>query len=107
MIDIFCPQCGLSAAEFNRTGRLGCGECYSTFGADLAIVLRRLHGAGRHVGKIPALNATQLEARTSLLALRRQLKQAVDREEFEKAAELRDRITLIEKAVEPQEPAPS
>lgn len=107
MIDVFCPQCGLSAVEFNRSGRLGCGECYRAFGADLAIVLRRLHGGGRHIGKIPAPNAVQLEARTALLTLRRQLKQAVEREEFEKAAELRDRITLIEKAVEPQEPATS
>lgn len=100
MTGMFCPQCGLTAEDFNKTGRLGCSECYKTFGSELAIVLRRLHGRNQHVGKIPALNPTQVAARNELLSLRRALKQAVDHEQFEKAAELRDRINVVEKSME-------
>ncbi|MBM3265387.1 MAG: UvrB/UvrC motif-containing protein [candidate division Zixibacteria bacterium] len=95
-----CPQCGLTAEEFHKTGRLGCSECYRTFGAELAIVLRRLHGRNRHVGKVPALNPDQVAARNELLTLRRELKQAVEREQFQKAAQLRDRINEIERTAE-------
>jgi protein arginine kinase activator len=99
-----CPQCGLSIGEFHKTGRLGCSECYTVFRDELMPVFRRIHGHDHHVGKVPALNPLHMETRKTLLVLRRQLKQAVEREEFEKAAELRDRINAIEHVAEPQLP---
>lgn len=98
----YCPQCGLSVAEFNKTGRLGCSECYVAFAGELPVLLLRIHGREHHIGKVPAMNPIQLEARKELLTLRRQLKRAIEREEFESAAELRDRINEIERITEPQ-----
>lgn len=98
----YCPQCGLSSAEFNKTGRLGCGECYTAFVDELRGLLRRIHGRDHHVGKVPALNPAHLEARKELMFLRRQLKRAIEREEFEHAAGLRDRINEIERITELQ-----
>ena len=98
----YCPQCGLSVTEFNKTGRLGCGECYVAFAGELSELLLRIHGREHHIGKVPAMNPIQLETRKELLNLRRQLKRAIEREEFESAAEIRDRINEIEQMTEPR-----
>lgn len=96
-----CSHCGLSIAEFNKTGRLGCSECYHTFADELHGLLRKIHGSDQHTGKAPTMDPVQLEVRKEILALRRRLKRAIEREEFEKAAELRDRINAIEQYTEP------
>lgn len=102
MKPVCCIQCGLSLAEFNKTGRFGCSECYVAFADALPELLRRIHGRTYHVGKVPVTNPAQLSARKELLLLRRQLKRAVEHEDFEKAAHLRDRINTIEQAAEQQ-----
>lgn len=89
-----CPGCGASFADFRETGRLGCAECYRSFEAPLRILIRRYHGSTHHHGRRhvtagPAVEATQ----TDLVAgLREQLRLAVSAENFELAAELRDRL---------------
>ncbi len=103
MKDSVCRQCGMTMKEFNETGRFGCSECYSAFYQELSELLRRIHGHDHHVGKVPSINPEHLEARKELLALRRQLKQAVDQENFENAAQLRDQINHIEMTTEPGE----
>lgn len=95
-----CPHCGLSLAEFNKAGRLGCSECYRVFADELHSLLRKIHGSDQHFGKVPVTDPFQLQVRKELLALRRRLKRAIEREEFEKAAGLRDRINQIERLTE-------
>ena len=85
-----CPECGLTYQRFRKIGRLGCPACYAAFGEPLRRLLRRIHGAVDHVGgprpeEVPA-------AGPDLDRLRRELRQAVEDEAYEKAAELRDRI---------------
>lgn len=99
-----CPHCGLSLAEFNKTGRLGCSECYHVFAEELHSLLRKIHGSDQHIGKVPATDPIQVEVRKEVLALRRRLKRAIEREEFEKAAELRDRIDEIEQYTDRRTP---
>lgn len=95
-----CPVCGLTESEFASQGLLGCGECYRHFGARLEPVLRRIHGATRHVGKAPrvAMPAARRRAAEAdeIARLKAELEEAVAREEFERAAELRDRIRALE-----------
>ena len=97
--DLTCPFCGLSTADFKEVGRLGCPQCYPTFEAYLRGLLRRIHGGTQHVGKVylpPDPSVSEKEKR--LEALRRKLERAIDTEDFERAAELRDRIRTLEPA---------
>lgn len=92
-----CPFCGLTFAAFREAGRLGCPHCYSTFDVQLRGLLRRIHGSTQHVGKVylpPDPSASDREKR--LEGLRRRLQRAVDSEDFERAAELRDEIRTLE-----------
>jgi protein arginine kinase activator len=90
-----CPSCGASYDDFKKTGRLGCAECYRAFKARLSGVLRNIQGADTHEGKIPAKSAAEAAPLREAEALRKQLRQAVSAEDYEKAAELRDAITRI------------
>jgi protein arginine kinase activator len=97
--DSACDFCGLTFADFRETGRLGCPHCYATFETQLRGLLRRIHGATQHVGKVylpPDASASDMEKR--LEGLRRKLQRAVDAEDFERAAELRDKIRALEPA---------
>ena len=94
-----CSFCGLTFKDFRETGRLGCPHCYETYMPHLQRLLRRVHGGTQHVGKVylpPDPSATELERR--LEALRRKLNRAVESEDFERAAELRDEIRSLEPA---------
>jgi len=92
-----CTFCGLSLADFKRTGRLGCSHCWVEFEAQLRPLLRRLHGGTRHAGKI-YLSPDPREADRvgRLTSLRRSLQRAVEDEDFERAAALRDEVRELE-----------
>lgn len=94
-----CTYCGLSLEDFKKTGRLGCPHCYVTFEAHLRGLLRRLHGGTQHLGKVylPP-DPTEAERQQRLSGLRRKLDRAVEGENFERAAELRDEIRVLEGA---------
>jgi len=87
-----CPVCGFSQADFKKTGRLGCGACYETFGEGLASLLKGMHKGTAHVGKVPARLLRSLERETQLKSLQKDLRKAVAEEDYESAAEIRDRI---------------
>lgn len=92
-----CEACGAGLKEFRETGRLGCARCYDTFESQLRDLLRRVHGSSHHAGEVYMSPATADDDRPQQLAhLREQLQRAVDAENFELAAELRDRIRAIE-----------
>jgi protein arginine kinase activator len=92
-----CPYCGTTAADFRRTGRLGCAECWVHFDERLRGLVRRLQGSVQHVGKLYVHSGSEIGDRIGeLAALRRRLQRAVDTEDFEAAAEFRDRIREIE-----------
>ncbi len=94
-----CPFCGLTFADFRETGRLGCPQCYETYQAHLQKLLRRVHGGTQHVGKVylPP-DPSQTERQHRLDGLRRKLNRAVESEDFERAAELRDEIRALDTA---------
>jgi protein arginine kinase activator len=94
-----CSFCGLTYGKFRETGRLGCPHCWVSFETQLRGLLRRVHGSTRHTGKVylPA-DPSAAGRRQRLEALRRRLDRAVESEDFERAAELRDSIQELEKA---------
>jgi protein arginine kinase activator len=92
-----CGFCNGTLQDFRDSGRLGCPHCYETFEHHLRSLLRRLHGSSQHVGEVYlAPLAAASDSHRMLLDLREQLRRAVDSENFELAAELRDRIRVLE-----------
>lgn len=91
-----CPYCGTSTNDFRQTGRLGCSECYAHFASQLRGLLRRVHGATQHMGKVYLAQATDIDDSEARLAtLKRRLERAVEIEDFEAAALLRDQINEL------------
>jgi len=94
---VVCPTDGYTQREFEKSGRLGCPQCYQTFRTHVQPLLERMHKGTRHVGKIPE----NVNDREILIAkvdhLRLKLGSAVHAERFEDAAQLRDDIDGLEK----------
>lgn len=95
-----CPDCGATLGDIRASGRLGCATCWVTFERPLRKLVKRLHGASLHRGKSysdPARSETPIERdRYERIRLRQELAEAVEHEEFEIAAELRDRLQELE-----------
>jgi len=100
--EVACPACGGTLHDFRQTGRLGCARCYTTFEPHLRDLLRRLHGSAQHAGEryaAPAAGtppADEAGSGREVGELRDQLKRAIQEENFERAAELRDRLKVLE-----------
>ena len=92
-----CEFCGGTLKDFRDSGRLGCPHCYVTFGQHLRDLLRRLHGSSQHVGeRFDGAGVITETGEVTVGRLRDQLRKAVESENFELAAELRDKIRIIE-----------
>jgi protein arginine kinase activator len=94
-----CARCGGSFQDFRETGRLGCPDCYHSFESALRDLLRRLHGSTHHLGERYAERepaAAVIVDHEQAAGLREQLRLAVETENFELAAELRDRLRVLE-----------
>lgn len=88
-----CPACGATLDDFRTTGRLGCAECWQAFAGPLRGLLRRLHGATHHRGEqYLAAAGAGADVEALVRDLRARLQAAVAEENFELAAELRDRL---------------
>ena len=99
-----CSFCGMGVGAFQRTGRLGCPHCYTDFNPYLKKILKKIHGSSLHVGKVylpPDPRSDQLDQKLEFL--RKGMTRAIQREEFEKAALLRDEITRVESRREADE----
>ncbi|QDP38856.1 UvrB/UvrC motif-containing protein [Radiobacillus deserti] len=92
-----CPKCGMSYQEFTRVGKFGCASCYETFSGRLNPILRRVHsGNTRHKGKVPNRKGMDIRHRQQIEAYKEKLKELIEAEEFEQAAEVRDQIKALE-----------
>ena len=91
-----CPECGYDYSEFKRIGRLGCPACYDAFAVQLVPVIRHVHGSVNHRGKVPEVISVRATQRAQLSGLRDELTKAIEREEYEHAATLRDEIHILE-----------
>jgi len=88
-----CPDCGTSFVEFRNQGLLGCANDYDAFGEALDSVIERSQdGQTQHIGKSPGAPAELDPVQKERLKLQRELRQAVETENYERAAELRDRL---------------
>ena len=91
-----CPVCDMTFHDFRSQGRLGCPHDYVAFEAQLGPLLMNIHGESEHVGKTPRHSPTGSAMRTQLIRLRREMKEAIGEENYERASKLRDEIHRIE-----------
>lgn len=97
LAELKCDHCGMSFLEFRNQGLLGCPQDYDVFGKGLAILIERAHEGGtHHVGKRPNQSDETADRQRNLSRLRRELDAAVEREDYEVAARLRDEIKTLE-----------
>lgn len=97
-IDLKCETCGITYDDFRKFGRLGCGNCYEAFKSHLSTLLKKIHGANHHFGKTPKkMPRADKKKVEDIQDLKNKLMQAIQMEDFEKAAKLRDKIRDIEK----------
>ncbi len=95
-IRIKCGACGLTYDDFKKIGRLGCSGCYDAFRKYLIPLLKRIHGSNKHYGKMPLSQAKPVELKSEIEELKTKLQKAIQKEEFEEAANLRDTIKDLE-----------
>jgi protein arginine kinase activator len=91
-----CPVCGITFLQFRKQGRLGCPHDYVFFEKELEPLLVSIHDQTQHIGKAPKRCPHGADQQTQLIRLRREMKEAVTAEEYERASELRDKIHTIE-----------
>lgn len=91
-----CPGCESTISQIQQTGRMGCSKCYDTFQSQMELLLRRIHGGVNHVGKVPARSGAAIKNRKIITELRSKLQELIDKEEFEEAAIIRDRIRELD-----------
>jgi len=93
-----CPICGITFFEFRKEGRLGCPHDYVCFQKELEPLILNIHGELRHVGKRPQRSSGNTDRQTDLIRLRREMKEAITGEDYERASKLRDEIRQIEQS---------
>ncbi|MBU6384909.1 MAG: UvrB/UvrC motif-containing protein [Planctomycetes bacterium] len=91
-----CPMCGITFSEFRKGGRLGCPYDYVVFEEDLEPLLVNIHGAKKHVGKVPKNLGGTPKRHFQLKRLRSALQRAIDAENYEEAGAIRDKIKAVE-----------
>ncbi|MBL4888990.1 MAG: UvrB/UvrC motif-containing protein [Candidatus Lindowbacteria bacterium] len=90
-----CPNCGLMATDFSKTGRVGCSDCYEVFGELLKPVISKVQPGTTHRGLVPERSA-EFQLKNNIDQLKLKLKEVVAQENYEEAASLRDQIRAIE-----------
>jgi protein arginine kinase activator len=94
-VELKCPRCGFTQADFKKSGRLGCPACYRTFAEGLEGLLKTMHKGTHHAGKSPEALRKTRENTDRLKQLQKKLSKAIDEEHFEEAAALRDEIKAL------------
>jgi len=96
-VKLKCKNCGTTYDDFRKFGRLGCSQCYDAFKTHLLTLLKKIHGSNQHVGKAPTkLPKTKRKKFDDLQLMKKQMMEAIQNEDFEKAAHLRDKIREME-----------
>ncbi len=91
-----CPACNSTYGEISKSGKVGCPECYRVFREELAGLLASVHGTTSHVGSVPSRHRAKKERDQRLQAMKFELQDAIQKEDYEKAAALRDEIRKLQ-----------
>lgn len=92
-----CPVCDCHYSEIAKTGKVGCPTCYEVFSDELSAMIASIHGTTAHTGNVPAKHRAIQKRANRLDALNKELKKAIQEENYETAAKLRDEIRSLQK----------
>jgi protein arginine kinase activator len=95
-----CGGCGCTYADITQSGRVGCPDCYVTFRDELSGMIRSIHGTTAHTGSVPSRHRAKLERGRVLERTKRELADAVAKEDYERAATLRDEVRRLQNEIE-------
>lgn len=98
--ELVCKTCGMTYQEFTQKGFFGCEDCYILFNEKLDKLFKKIHGNIQHTGKYPLSFRTKIKIESEINKLENQMKIAVSKENFEKAAQIRDEIHAIKENME-------
>lgn len=93
-----CKCCGCSMQDITEMGTVGCGECYETFRNRLTETIEQIHGKVTYAGHVPPSASPRMQAESRIAAARAELAAAIEQENFERAAQLRDYIHALQNA---------
>jgi protein arginine kinase activator len=92
-----CPHCGFTLGRFRKDAVLGCPYDYEVFEKALLPLIEKAHdGKTSHCGKTPSKAPVGTKSQIEVMRLRQKLEAAVKNEDYELAAELRDKINKLE-----------
>ena len=80
---------------FKKTLRFGCVVCYQVFEPQLKLILSQTQKYAKHTGKIPTMYQDREVLRQKIQALKEELEKAISKEDYEKAAQLRDDLNSL------------
>lgn len=95
-----CEKCNLTYHQFSQISKLGCSSCYNIFSSELDPLLKRIHGKTSHTGKVPKRAGGNLRIKKQVKEKKEELQECIRKEEYEKAAKLRDEIKKLEDELE-------
>lgn len=95
--NITCPNCYNTYDEYRETGKLGCSRCYEIFEKQLKCIFKNIYGYKEYIGKSPKKDGGQICISKEIRILKEDLNRAIEQEEYEKAADIRDKINELEK----------
>ena len=99
-----CPNCGISFSEFRESGRFGCSQDYTEFMTELLPLLENIHEDVEHKGKRPRSTVVGTQEQGQLIQLRNAQRNAIEEEDYETAARLRDEIAGLENSMREETP---
>jgi protein arginine kinase activator len=98
-----CEFCGSTYSDIAKSGHVGCANCYEVFAQQLLPSIRRMHGNTTHCGKHSEQAANSKPEKAAeetkeqkIARLKSELDKAVQEQNFEQAAKLRDMIKEME-----------
>lgn len=91
-----CPGCGLSESELRSSGKLGCAQCYTTFMDVVDLMLKKMHLSCEYKGKVPEGAPESMSLANKIEKLKSDMQTAVENQEYEEAAKIRDAIRQLE-----------
>jgi protein arginine kinase activator len=95
-----CSNCGMTFSQFSETGFLGCAQCYEHMDRQLTEMIKRIHGTTTHTGKVPKRTGGIAAKRREQALLKQQLQAAIQQEDYEEAARVRDKIKEMETQIQ-------
>ncbi len=94
-----CPSCGTTLSEVERTGLVGCADCYTVFREELLPSIKQMHGKAFHEGKTPLVGADIFRLETELKRLMEEFDKARNENRMDDALKFNKQIIQINRLI--------